>query len=135
MQPAKTILCIGDIHLFVTDLDRAVRFWSLGLGAKVSEKESSAGGGFARLEFEDGGPGLQLFGPVDPWDDDAPAPGTRPMVSFEIMTDRFDDALTRLLEHGGTQGDEIEAYESLRVVTVLDPDGNPFELLELPEEP
>jgi predicted enzyme related to lactoylglutathione lyase len=55
-------------------------------------------------------------------------------VRFDITASRFDATLLRLLEHGGEQLGEIESYEGQRIVAVADPDGNSFDLIEVPED-
>lgn len=125
---------VGDIHVFVSDFQIALRFWSDGLGFEIAEQEFSNTTGFARLDAPDGGPSIHLFSGAQPWPESTrPAVGTRPTVRFDVVTADFDDTLVRLLEHGGEQVSEIETYSALRVVTVADPDGNSFELLEIPE--
>lgn len=129
------MICIGDIHIYVSEFERALRFWAEGLRLDVAEQEQTDASAFARLDFPDGGPSLRLIGPVRPWEEGArPMTGDRPTIRFDVMTTEFDETLTRLLEHGGTQEGQIERYEQLRIVTVADPDGNTFELLEVPEE-
>lgn len=126
---------IGDVHVYVSDFVTSLRFWADGLGLSVREKEVTPHSAYAHLEFEDGGPSIRLFGPTEPWPDgQRPMLGMRPTVRFDIATDEFDDCLVRLLEHGGTQIDEIETYEGLRTVTIADPDFNTFELFEVPPE-
>ena len=129
------MLFIGDIHVYVSDFTLALRFWADGLQLDVAEKEISQHSGYARLNFPDGGSSIRLLGPVAPWDPDLqPPPGRFPTVRFDITTTDFDDTLARLLEHGGQQVDEVESYNALRVVTIADPDGNTFELLEIGED-
>jgi predicted enzyme related to lactoylglutathione lyase len=128
------VLAVGDIHVYVTDFFSALRFWGDGLGLTVRQREESPHSAFALLDFPDGGPSLRLLGGVDPWEDGArPAPGTRPTVRFDVTTSDFDATLVRLLDHGGQQSGEIEAYAAQRIVTVADPDGNSFDLIEVPE--
>ena len=130
------MLFIGDIHLYVSDFTLAMRFWGDGLRLEVGEKEVSPNSAYARLDFPDGGPSIRLLSPVEPWDaDNRPPPGVYPAVRFDITTTEFDAVLARLLEHGGEQADEIESYNDLRVVTIADPDGNLFELLEIEDQP
>jgi len=130
------MLAIGDVHVYVTDLVTALRFWSDGLQLAVVERESTRSSGFARLEPPDGSAGLCLIAAVDAWEAGRrPDPGTRPMVAFEIATSTFDGTLARLVEHGGTPLGAVEEYGGLRGVTMADPDGNTFELLELPDQP
>ncbi len=126
------MLSIGDVHIYVSDFDAAMRFWAEGLGLRVVEREQSAASAYALLELPDGGPNLRIF--LAPRGDGAPPPETAPAVSFDVLTDEFEDVLVRLLEHGGRQLDEIEQFEGLRVVTLADPDGNRFELIEAPPE-
>ncbi|KKL20047.1 hypothetical protein LCGC14_2459360 [marine sediment metagenome] len=127
------MLAIGDIHVYVSDFERALKFWADGLRLNVAEKERTPHSGFARLDFPDGGPSLRLFAGMTPWDADARfALEGRPAVRFDITTTDLDATLVRLIEYGGRQVDEIETYEASRVVTVADPDGNTFELLEIP---
>ena len=65
------MLELGDIQIYVTDMVRALRFWSDGLRLDVVQKEITAHSGFARLETPGGGFSLQLIGDVDPWDEEA----------------------------------------------------------------
>lgn len=127
------MLFIGDVHIYVSDFVSALRFWADGLGLEVAEKEVSANAAYAELLFPDGGPAIRLFGPVDAWPaGERPEVGSRPTVRFDIATAEFDDTLVRALEHGGQQLDDIETYDGMRTVTLADPDGNSFELFELP---
>jgi predicted enzyme related to lactoylglutathione lyase len=129
------MLSIGDVHIYVHDFNLALRFWADGLGLKVVDKEVSSASAFALLEFAAAGPAIRLFGGAEPWPENArPAVGTRPTVRFDIVASDFDATLVRLIECGGTQVGEIEAYGGSRVVTIADPDGNTFELLEVPED-
>ncbi len=129
------MICIGDVQVYVSDFERGLRFWAEGLELEIVRREQSSALAYARLEFPDGGPAIELIGPVDPWEpDERPPPGARPMVRFDVLTTRFDETLARLLECGGTQEDEIETYNDLRGVTLADPDGNTFELMETSEE-
>jgi catechol 2,3-dioxygenase-like lactoylglutathione lyase family enzyme len=128
------MLTVGDIHLYVSHVELALRFWAEGLQLRVADKEFSRYSAYACLEFPDGGPSIRLFGPVDAWPPDTRPPvGARPTVRFDIVTSDFDDTLARLLEHGGRQLGEVEVYEGARSVTIADPDDNTFELIEVPD--
>lgn len=129
------MMTIGAIHLYVTDFERSLRFWSQGLGLEVSDQQIGPHSAFALLDFPDDGPSLRIFGGAEPWPEGTrPAPGTRPTVRFDLTTTDFDATLLRLVEYGGEKVDPIETYEGLRMVTIADPDGNTFELIELPAE-
>ena len=129
------MLAIGDIHIFVNDFNLALRFYCDGLELQPVEQHVSSGSSYALLEFPSGGPAIRLFGGADPWPEgERPDVGSRPTVRFDIVSADFDATLVRLMEHGGRQVGEIETYGSSRVVTIADPDGNTFELLEVPED-
>ena len=129
------MLFIGDIHVYVSDFTLALRFWADGLGLTVAEQEVSPHSAYARLDFPDSGPSLRLLGPVTPLPPESrPAPDTYPEIRFDITASDFDGRLARLLEHGGEQRGEIDSYGGLRAVTIADPDGNLFELLEIEED-
>ncbi len=129
------MISIGDIHVFVHDFDAALRFWTLGLSLEIVEQETSAASAYALLESPIGGPAIHLFGGAGPWHEGArPPDGTLPAIRFDVVTSEFEESLVRLIESGGKQHGEIETYDRSRVVTVADPDGNTFELLEVPEE-
>ncbi len=126
---------ISDIDIYVSDFVVALRFWSDGLGLEVVEKESTQHTAYAHLEFSDGGPGLRLIAPVTPWaEGERPELGTRPTVRFDIATTTFDETLVRLMESGGQKLGEIESYEGMRTISLADPDGNNFDLIEVPED-
>lgn len=129
------MLAIGDVHIYVTDLVTALRFWGDGMRLRVSEREITAHSGYACLDCADGGPSIRLIARVDPWPPGArPEPATRPGITFDVVTTEFEETLARLLEHGGETVGETEIYNGLQVVTVRDPDGNTFELLEVPAD-
>ena len=129
------MISIGDIHVFVHDFDAALRFWTLGLKLEIMEKETSAASAYALLESPTAGPAIHLFGGAQPWPEDArPPDGTRPVIRFDVVTSEFEETLVRLIESGGEQHGEVEIYDRSRVVTIADPDGNTFELLEVPED-
>ena len=129
------MLALGDVHLYVTDLARALRFWAGGLQLELIEHEVTPHSGFARLDFPDGGGALRLTAPVDPYAPGMrPEFGSRPMVSFDITTTDLEALLVRLVEHGGTTIDEVEIYSDMKIVTIADPDGNAFDLIEVPPE-
>ncbi|MCK4340248.1 MAG: VOC family protein [Phycisphaerae bacterium] len=129
------MLFIGDIHIYVSDFTLALRFWADGLALEVAEQEISRHSAYARLNFPDGGPSIRLLGPVETWAPDArPPDDTHPSIRFDVTTADFDTTLARLIEYGGRQVDQIETYNDLRAVTIADPDGNTFELLEIHED-
>ena len=128
------MLAIGDIHLYVNDLEAALRFWAGGLQLTVAEQDSDEFSAYARLEFPDGGPALVLIAELEPSPRRAQEWSAEPAVVFEVMTTDFDDTLARLRDHGGRQAGETETYNGLKIATLADPEGNAFELIELPAD-
>ncbi|RMF77998.1 MAG: VOC family protein [Planctomycetota bacterium] len=126
------MLAFGDVHIYASDFSASLRFWSEGIGLTIVEQELGRAASFAVLEFPDGPSALRLFGGVAARAEEAPdlVPGDRPDIHFDIMTDEFEDTLVRALECGGRQIGEVETYNGRRAVTLADPDGNSFELLE-----
>ncbi len=128
------MLTIGDVYVFVSDFQRALRFWVDGLGLRLVEQEASPSSAFATLEFPDEGPAIHLIGGAEPWETgERPEVGARPTIRFDLLTTEFDATLVRTLENGGQQLDEVESYNEMRGVTISDPDGNSFTLIEIPE--
>jgi catechol 2,3-dioxygenase-like lactoylglutathione lyase family enzyme len=128
------MLAVGDIQIYVSNFPIALRFWCDGLGLALVEHEASSASPYAMLDFPDGGPSLRLLGGVRPWaDGERPPLGSRPTIRFDVTTSDFDGTLSALLECGGQQLEPIESYSGVRLVTVADPDGNSFELVEVPE--
>ncbi|MFH1746662.1 MAG: VOC family protein [Planctomycetota bacterium] len=128
------MLAIGDIHVYVSDFEAALRFWAEGLQLEVVDKEVDEDSSFARLEFPDGGPGLLLMASAQPQEVEQADEGVFSGISFDLTVSEFDNTLVRLLEAGGQQVNETEIYHGLRTATLADPDGNIFELLEIPPE-
>ena len=129
------MLSIDIIRVYVHDFKTALRFWSVGLGLKVVDSEEESAAPFAILEPPAGVPAIHLIGGADPYPlEQRPIPGTRPEVFFDVVTTEFDDTLVRLIENGGRRLGDIETHDETRVVSVADPDGNMFDLFEIPEE-
>jgi catechol 2,3-dioxygenase-like lactoylglutathione lyase family enzyme len=126
------VLAIGNITIYVRDLEKALTFWTKGLELTVAEQDQEGETGFARLDFPEGGPSLVVVAPGE--DFDQPEEEQFSPVTFDLMTTTFDQTLLRMLEHGGQQLSETELYNELKLTTVADPEGNAFELIELPPE-
>lgn len=127
------MLSIGEINVYVSDFRRALRFWAAGLGLEVGESDELSHSAHARLDFADGSPSIRLFWPASPWPPgERPAYATRPMIGFDVTTSDFDALLQRLIESGGSLVGEVQQLDGMRYVFVADPDGNTFELVEVP---
>ena len=116
---------IGDVYLYADSFGPTVSFWQTVFELELVEREDSETAAFAVLDFPYGGPSLRILS----------GPGARVDTGplFDVLATDFDATLVRALENGGTQKGEIEAYNDLRVVTVADPAGNQFDLLEQAE--
>ncbi len=126
---------IGEINIYVSDFQRSLRFWSEGLSLEIGEREELSHTAHARLDFADGSPSLRLFWPARPWPAEArPEYGERTMVGFDVTTDDFEATLERLVTAGGALAGEVQEFHGQRYVLVEDPDGNTFELVEVPAE-
>ena len=112
---------VGEINIFVTDLEPALKFWAEGLQLDVAEQERLEHSAYARLDFADGSPSIRIFEQAEPWrPDERPAYGTRPMIAFDVTTTDFDAALARLIEFGGSKAGEVEVYDGVRCVFLAD---------------
>ena len=128
------MLAIGEIQIYVSNVPLALRFWCDGLGLSLIEHQQSSASPSAMLDFTDGGPSIRLIGGVPPWaDGERPSLGSRPTIRFDVTSSDFPGTLSGLLDNGGQQIEEIETYSDMRVVTIADPDGNSFELVEVPD--
>ena len=127
------MLAFGDVQIYVRDFEAALRFWTRGVGLDVVEQESGENGSYARLEFPDGGPDLLLIAPPE-GEGPVSSPDEPGSVSFNVTTTDFEATLARLLEYDGRQMGPTETYDNLKFVTVADPEGHTFDLVEVPED-
>lgn len=123
------MLIIDEVHVYATDLGAALRFYAEGLGLRPVRAESGSAG-YALLEPTGGGALLRLFGGNAPRENGGDPQSGRVGITFSVTVNDLDAVLGRVLSLGGRRMDEIEQYAGLRVVTIADPDGNTFELVE-----
>lgn len=128
------MLSIDVIRVYVADFNAALAFWSAGLGLSVAESDLDSAAPFAILESSAGPPAIHLVGGAARPLDQPPDPGSRPGIYFDVVTTDFDDTLVRLLENGGRRLGAVEEHQNTRVVSIADPDGNAFDLYEIPKE-
>lgn len=108
------------VSLLVADLDRAVRFYTQGLGARLARREA----GFAEVEL----PGVRLR--LSPAPDPAGRPGHAFPVSIALDVERLDGAMLVLRDRGIRFAPEIAEREGERVAFFTDDDGTPLYLRE-----
>lgn len=110
----------GETNLYVTDIDRAARFYCDALDFTIEESEES----FCKLEH----PGftLTLFkakaeGAREPI-------GSHPSMTADMLVDDLDEAVQRIRACGGDVS-EIREWEEGRFTLFRDPDGISWELI------
>ncbi len=114
---------LGQINLYVSDLDVSAAFYERSFGFEIKERGDS----FRTLRAGD--VVLTLFrahGSAA-----APTRGAQPGMTADLLTSDFDETIRRIAEHGGNVG-EVETWSSGRFVLFTDPDGIGWELIEDP---
>lgn len=101
------------VILYVTDFERAVKFYTETLGLKLAYP---AGGGWAELSL--GGTALCLHGGREG------SMPTKGVSSVSLRVDDFDAAYARLKAAGLVMSEPFDPCGGLRVSTFSDPDGN-----------
>ncbi len=109
--------------IFVSDMDRAVNFYTDTLGMKVQQRD---GNDWCSI---DAGDGLTLG--LHPAGPNSPKPGSRGAISIGLgLTEPLDDVVKTLKERGVAFEGEIIDDDPVRLALFGDPDGNEFYLWE-----
>jgi len=114
----------GNATIYVSDLDRAVRFYTQDLGLTLVFQ---AGGHWAQLDTG----GFQIG--LHPKTDQSPSPGTPGAITVGFLLDAPIDGVVAMLKQRGVafHGPIIDdAKGSIRLAFFADPDGNPLYLCE-----
>lgn len=110
----------GDLNLYVTNLDAAERFYSKTLGFRLDQGDDIS------RTMRSGDVAITLFlakaGP-------APARGSTPMITADLMVSDLDSILPGFEAAGGTV-ESIADWEHGRFAIVTDADGIGWELIE-----
>ncbi|MGI9556926.1 MAG: VOC family protein [Solirubrobacterales bacterium] len=120
---------IDHTHLFCSDIDATVAFFTRMFGGRVTMDEGDlAGARNVRIEVGDGA--VHLY-------DQAPQSAERPLVHhLGIRTDDLPDLVAHMKSEGYEFRDEIKEYPAFRYAMVEAPDGLLIELYEtLPGAP
>jgi catechol 2,3-dioxygenase-like lactoylglutathione lyase family enzyme len=113
-----------NVTLMVADMDRAVRFYTEGLGLELGYR---AGNEWAQVS----GPGLTIgLHPAGDHFSHQQAPDGRISIGFQVP--KVDEAITQLRDRGVEITAEIRDGGVDRIVNFVDPDGTPLYLIELP---
>jgi len=113
----------GNTTIYVSDMDRAVEFYTKTLGLKLRFRQ---GGHFAQI---DGGPGLSLA--LHPAGPESPRPGHSGsiMVGFSV-TDSIEKEVETLRKRGVHFRGPIKDSDPVKLAFFGDPDGNDLYLCE-----
>jgi catechol 2,3-dioxygenase-like lactoylglutathione lyase family enzyme len=113
----------GVLTIYISDMDRAVRFYSEALGFKVLERY---GNHWASI---DGGPGLAIG--LHPATAEVPA-GRQGSIAIGLYLEMpIDQAMKELKSRGVQFSGPVIDDKQLRLAFFADPDGNPFYLAEM----
>ena len=114
----------GNATIFVSNMDRAVQFYTEVLGLKLANR---FGDDWATVEA---GKGLTIgLHPVSP---KYPVPGTKGSNALGLEIDEpIEDAVARLGKKGVQMKDSIVRSDPGNFVDLEDPDGNPIYLWEV----
>ncbi|WP_281375569.1 VOC family protein [Haloferula luteola] len=124
-SPIPPLLSGGNASVYVTDMDRAVRFYTESLGFPLKVRIANE---WAEIDAGDGLIiGLHIANPPGT----VPA-GTRGAINIELKAVRPLEEVKEVLGSRGVTFDgEIINYENVRLLTVLDPDGNAIILAQV----
>ena len=118
------MICGGNATVFVSSMDRAVRFYTEVLGLKLTNR---FGDSWATVEA---GKGLTIG--LHPASSKYPAPGTKGAMMLGLEVDeKIERVVSRLSERGAQIQGSVIREESGNFVHLEDPDGNEIYLWEV----
>ena len=110
----------GTVTIYVSDMDRAVRFYTETLGLKLTNR---FGNHWATVRA-----GRTLLIGLHPWKPNHPKPGTKGAVQIGLVVSQdtpIQDFAARLRKQGVEVSDIVET-EAGSYISFADPDGNPI---------
>lgn len=113
---------LGQVNLYVRDLDAAARFYVHALGFTVADR----GEDFCTLESERAE--ITLF-PVTGSSEKAPERGSIPGMTADLVVEDLDAVIALIETHGG-ESDVPREWSGGRFTLFTDPDGIGWELIE-----
>lgn len=120
--------------LFVTDLERSLRFWTGAFGMEIAAREPRADAAFLRLPRSGNHHDLGLFGLGERGLPKAPGSVGLYHLAWQVDTiDELEQARTVLREYDAYRGES--SHGATKSLYGADPDGNEFEVMwMLPRE-
>ena len=107
----------GTASVYVSDMDRAVMFYTDSLGLKLRNRVGTT---WAEI---DAGKGLIIgLHPASP--PDTVAPGTPGAINIELTVTEPMEVVVETLTQRGVECGPIKEYEAVRIASFSDPDGN-----------
>jgi len=108
----------GTASVYVSDMDRAIAFYTGALGLKLRNRVGTT---WAEI---DAGKGLIIgLHPASP--PDTPPAGTPGAINIELaVTEPMEVVVEVLTERGVVFNGPIKEYEAVRIASLSDPDGN-----------
>ena len=116
----------GNATVYVANMDAAVEFYTNVLGLRLTNR---FGNHWATVQA-----GQTLVVGLHPWSEQYPKPGTPGSVMLGLEIDEpIERVVARLRERRVRMSTDIITFEGGKCVSILDLDGNPIYLWELPE--
>jgi predicted enzyme related to lactoylglutathione lyase len=133
----NTMISGGNITIYVSDFDSAVRFYTDALGLKLTNRFSrqwaTIDAGPSYWTTDDVGAGLVIG--LQPASAKHPAPGTRGAVGFGIETyEPIEGVMAKLAQRKVQITGEVIRFEAGNTVSFEDSEGTPTYLHEFPPE-
>jgi catechol 2,3-dioxygenase-like lactoylglutathione lyase family enzyme len=114
----------GTATIYVSDMERAVRFYTETLGLKLMYR---GGPGYTAI---DGGKGLEIG--LHTTHPGGPQPGPGGPIQVGLYVDEpIGQVVATLRERGAQVGDPFAGGGPITLATLADPDGNPLYLCEM----
>ncbi len=125
-RPGIAAVRLNHAVLFVSDLDRAVRFYQAAFGMEVIAREERIPGAFLRLPRSGNHHDLGLFGIGSGYGPEQPGVGLYHLAWQVDTIDELDAARVTLAELGALVG--MSSHGATKSLYGADPDGNEFEV-------
>lgn len=122
---ASANICGGNVSVYVSDMDRAVDFYTSRLGLRLRTRIQNE---WAEV---DAGLGLILgLHPARP--PETVSPGTAGAINIELaVTKPLEEVVAELSARGVRFSTPIQSFPAVKLISLLDPDGNTILLAQV----